>query len=161
MFSLLPTAYRGVAELGLISGVGMFIALFANLTVLPAILSLAPEALFRYFLHSIKKASRTPRRSDDARVNSRPLAGANWVPFGSMARPPGVRLLQQPSAPAKKLEPVSPAGKAGVLSRFMGRMDFFDIANRYAGLDSLRGFEVKARITREGRFHPESCRLIC
>ena len=73
-----------------------------------------------------------------------------------MARPPGVRLLQQPSAPAKKLEPVSPAGKAGVLSRFMGRMDFFDIANRYAGLDSLRGFEVKARITSEGRFHPES-----
>jgi len=41
-FSFLPTAYRGVSELGLIAGVGMFIALFANLTVLPAILSLAP-----------------------------------------------------------------------------------------------------------------------
>ncbi len=46
-FSFLPTDYRGVSELGLISGAGMFIALFANLTVLPAILTilpLAPEA---------------------------------------------------------------------------------------------------------------------
>ncbi|MDX1575780.1 MAG: MMPL family transporter, partial [Kiloniellales bacterium] len=41
-FSFLPTAYRGLAELGLISGVGMFIALFCNLTVLPALLSLLP-----------------------------------------------------------------------------------------------------------------------
>jgi len=41
-FSFLPTDYRGVSELGLISGVGMFIALFANLTVLPAFLTLLP-----------------------------------------------------------------------------------------------------------------------
>ncbi len=41
-FSFLPTDYRGVSELGLISGVGMFIALFANLTILPAILALLP-----------------------------------------------------------------------------------------------------------------------
>jgi hopanoid biosynthesis associated RND transporter like protein HpnN len=41
-FSFLPTAYRGLAELGLISGVGMFIALLCNLTVLPAMLSLLP-----------------------------------------------------------------------------------------------------------------------
>jgi hopanoid biosynthesis associated RND transporter like protein HpnN len=41
-FSFLPTAYRGVSELGLISGTGMFIALIANLTVLPAILTLLP-----------------------------------------------------------------------------------------------------------------------
>ena len=41
-FSFLPTDYRGVSELGLISGVGMFIALFANLTILPAILVLFP-----------------------------------------------------------------------------------------------------------------------
>jgi hopanoid biosynthesis associated RND transporter like protein HpnN len=42
--SFLPTAYRGLSELGLISGVGMFIALFANLTVLPAVLALLPPA---------------------------------------------------------------------------------------------------------------------
>ncbi|MBT3360142.1 MAG: MMPL family transporter [Rhodospirillales bacterium] len=41
-FSFLPTAYRGLAELGLIAGAGMFIALFSNLSVLPALISLAP-----------------------------------------------------------------------------------------------------------------------
>ena len=40
--SFLPTAYRGLAELGLIAGAGMFIALFSNMTVLPALISLSP-----------------------------------------------------------------------------------------------------------------------
>ncbi len=43
-YSFLPTDYLGLAELGLIAGSGMFIALFANLTVLPALLTLAPLA---------------------------------------------------------------------------------------------------------------------
>ncbi len=42
--SFLPTTYRGLSELGLISGAGMFIALFANLTVLPAALAIMPPA---------------------------------------------------------------------------------------------------------------------
>ena len=41
--SFLPTAYRGVSELGLISAAGMAIALFANLTVLPAMLTVLPK----------------------------------------------------------------------------------------------------------------------
>ena len=41
-FSFLPTAYLGVAELGLISGTGMFICLGVSVTVLPALLSLLP-----------------------------------------------------------------------------------------------------------------------
>lgn len=41
-FSFLPTAYLGLAELGVIAGAGMFIALFSNLTVLPALLALMP-----------------------------------------------------------------------------------------------------------------------
>ena len=41
-FAFLPTDYVGLAELGLIAGTGMFIALFANLTVLPALLTLMP-----------------------------------------------------------------------------------------------------------------------
>ncbi len=41
-FAFLPTAYRGLSELGLIAGGSMFIALFANLTVLPALLCLWP-----------------------------------------------------------------------------------------------------------------------
>jgi hopanoid biosynthesis associated RND transporter like protein HpnN len=44
-FSFIPTSYRGLAELGVIAGVSMFIALFANLTVLPALLALlAPRS---------------------------------------------------------------------------------------------------------------------
>lgn len=45
--SFLPTDYRGVSELGVISGVGMFIALFANLTVLPALIHLFPLTIAR------------------------------------------------------------------------------------------------------------------
>ncbi len=41
-FSFLPTDYLGLAELGTIAGTGMFIALFANLTLLPALLILLP-----------------------------------------------------------------------------------------------------------------------
>ena len=41
-FSFLPTAYRGFAELGLIAGGGMFMALLANLTFFPALLTLWP-----------------------------------------------------------------------------------------------------------------------
>ncbi len=43
-FSFLPTDYTGLAELGLIAGAGMFIAFFANITVLPALLALRPPA---------------------------------------------------------------------------------------------------------------------
>ncbi len=41
-YSFLPTNFAGLAELGLISGTSMFIALFANLTLLPALLTIFP-----------------------------------------------------------------------------------------------------------------------
>lgn len=41
-FSFSPTSYRGLAELGIIAGAGMFIALIANLTLLPALFTLMP-----------------------------------------------------------------------------------------------------------------------
>src|SRR6202035_5518658 len=37
--SFLPTDYRGVSELGRIAGVGMLIAYFTSITLLPALLS--------------------------------------------------------------------------------------------------------------------------
>ena len=43
-YVFIPTDYAGVSELGLIAGTGMFISLFANYTVLPALLSLWPLA---------------------------------------------------------------------------------------------------------------------
>ena len=42
-YSFLPTDYLGLAELGLIAGTGMFVALFANMTVLPALLTVMPS----------------------------------------------------------------------------------------------------------------------
>lgn len=41
-YAFLPTDYVGLAELGLIAGTGMFVALFANLTLLPALVSVLP-----------------------------------------------------------------------------------------------------------------------
>ena len=41
-FAFIPTAYTGVAELGWISGFGMFISFAITLTVIPALLSLLP-----------------------------------------------------------------------------------------------------------------------
>lgn len=46
--SFLPTDYRGVSELGVISGFGMFIALFLNLTLLPALLTVMPARTDRH-----------------------------------------------------------------------------------------------------------------
>lgn len=41
-FSFFPTKYRGLAELGVIAGAGMFIAFVGNVTLLPALLTLFP-----------------------------------------------------------------------------------------------------------------------
>lgn len=41
-FAFIPTDFTGIAELGLISGVGMFISLVVSLTLLPAFLALLP-----------------------------------------------------------------------------------------------------------------------
>jgi len=60
-FSFVFTDYSGLAELGKIAGMGMFVALFANLTVLPALVALMPP--------SKRPASRNE--------NSKPMNG--WV----------------------------------------------------------------------------------
>ncbi len=41
-YAFVPTDFSGIADLGLISGTGMFISLFATLSLLPALLSLSP-----------------------------------------------------------------------------------------------------------------------
>jgi len=41
-YAFIPTAYRGVAELGLIAGTGMFISLAVSVTLLPALLHVLP-----------------------------------------------------------------------------------------------------------------------
>ena len=42
-YVFVPTDYRAVAELGLISGTGMIVSLFCSLTVLPALLAVSPS----------------------------------------------------------------------------------------------------------------------
>lgn len=46
-YSVLPTDYNGIIDLGIIAGTSMFIALFATLTVLPALLALTRRSAFR------------------------------------------------------------------------------------------------------------------
>ncbi len=46
-FCFIPTSYRGVAELGIISGAGMFISLFITLLILPAFLCLRRPTAYR------------------------------------------------------------------------------------------------------------------
>ncbi|MCB2101076.1 MAG: MMPL family transporter [Rhodobacterales bacterium] len=50
-YAFLPTDYVGLAELGLIAGTGMFIALIANLTVLPALMTLMPPRVAHEAAH--------------------------------------------------------------------------------------------------------------
>jgi len=83
-FSFLPTDYRGLAELGLIAGVGMFIALFANITVLPALLTLRPL--------SPRPARRPPTRLGVRAGSSRAIAwGALALGVAAAALVPAAR----------------------------------------------------------------------
>jgi hypothetical protein len=43
-FAFMPTEFTGIAELGLISGAGMFISLIVNLTLLPALIWVLPSS---------------------------------------------------------------------------------------------------------------------
>ena len=55
-FSFLPTNYVGLAELGVIAGGGMFIALFANLTILPALLAILRPRVVQNSTESVSRA---------------------------------------------------------------------------------------------------------
>ena len=89
-FAFLPTDYRGLAEFGLISGGGMFIALFASLSVLPALLALLrPPAA--------KSASAASRLGIAARSYARPILwGAACLGVASAAAVPWLRFDLNP-----------------------------------------------------------------
>ncbi len=88
-FSFVPTAYVGLAELGVIAGVGMFIALFANLTVLPAILALVP---LRPRQERGGRETRTPRAARFTLRHAGAIAGGALVlGLAAAAVVPGVR----------------------------------------------------------------------
>ena len=78
-FAFLPTDYKGVAELGLITGVGLIIILFLTLTLLPALLTAVlhanPERLRTRELRFGEIPSRFIAR------NSRTIRAAAFVAF--------------------------------------------------------------------------------
>ncbi len=76
-FAFLPTSYRGLSELGLIAGAGMFIALFANLTLLPALLRLLPAGAGALHLGAVAAAS--VKLQHRAAVHARGLVGLGVV----------------------------------------------------------------------------------
>ena len=72
----LPTDYRGVAELGLISGAGVLLSLLSTFTVLPALLAVgAPE----------RPASPAPALPWVARLRHLPLAYARPIRLAALA----------------------------------------------------------------------------
>ncbi|MCH9639252.1 MAG: MMPL family transporter [Betaproteobacteria bacterium] len=64
-YAFMPTAYRGVAELGLISGTGMIISLLVTLTLVPALQRFFPTRIRKSTIsvQSINKVLDLPRRS--------------------------------------------------------------------------------------------------
>jgi hopanoid biosynthesis associated RND transporter like protein HpnN len=57
-FAFIPTDFLGIAELGLISGAGMFISLTVSLTLLPALITLMPPDPLSVRLSSLTAFSR-------------------------------------------------------------------------------------------------------
>ncbi|MBK7365344.1 MAG: MMPL family transporter [Nitrosomonas sp.] len=50
-YAFIPTTFRGIAELGIISGTGMFISLFITLTVVPALQRFLPSKVQYHVQH--------------------------------------------------------------------------------------------------------------
>lgn len=101
-YAFLPTDYRGLAELGLIAGSGMFIALFANLTLLPALLALMP----------LSSTTRPPRHTRQWRaITDRPrtvVLGALVIGLGAAMLLPQARFDFDPlSLKDRKTESVA------------------------------------------------------
>ena len=93
-FAFIPTDFSGVAELGLISGGGMFIGLAATLTLLPALFS-----VLRFDLPPAAAAAAPARRSPLAFFTAHAKAvgiGALIAAAGAAALLPQVRFDQNP-----------------------------------------------------------------
>jgi hopanoid biosynthesis associated RND transporter like protein HpnN len=81
-YSFVPTPYSGVAELGLISGTGMFISFFATITLLPILLIIfRTKAKRGLALKSGKTLSSLPYRHPKAIVTAAILLGLASIPL--------------------------------------------------------------------------------
>lgn len=77
-FAFIPTSFKGVSELGLISGGGIIISLFTTLTLLPALLSLSkiktPTLFERTEFKSTKKEASTTVTTKTSIINDPKLS---------------------------------------------------------------------------------------
>lgn len=94
-YAFVPTDFRGVAELGLIAGTGIALSLVFSLTLLPAILELAParvrEAMGRKRLVALPDIGRLPARHPRAvRI------GAAAAALGALVLVPGAHFDHNP-----------------------------------------------------------------
>jgi uncharacterized protein len=89
-FAFYPTTFKGVAELGLISGTGMWIALFLSVSLLPVLLTLWPYDPSRHARpwRAVALAPRLPPRAV--------IAGAVLLAAGSLALLPRARFDSNP-----------------------------------------------------------------
>lgn len=86
-YSFVPTSYAGIVDLGIISGTSMFIALLANLTVLPALLTLMTVRHRAPGQHRTVPFARLPvERHARAIVVGAVLLGALCVPLVLQSR---------------------------------------------------------------------------
>ncbi|GAC1612572.1 MAG: MMPL family transporter [Novosphingobium sp.] len=103
--AFLPTAYIGIAELGVIAGIGMVIAFVASVTLLPALVILAPPAMPQ---REVGFAALAPADRWLARSRSRVLWGFALSMVVSIALLPLVVFdfnplhLRDPDAPAMR-----------------------------------------------------------
>jgi uncharacterized protein len=154
--AFVPTDFRGVAELGLIAGVGMLIAFVCTMTFLPAAIS-----LFRPQGEGAEVGFRWAARLDEV-VRRRP-----WpllAPFGILAAL-GVALLPHVSFDADPLHTKDPSGEAMRTLNDLGDSRLtnpftIDILARdsraAAGLaDRLRGLPVVSEVLSINSFVPE------
>jgi len=82
-FAFVPTSFKGVSELGLISGAGIIISLFTTLTLLPALLSLKKINTPRLF-ESRKKPASTGDNARKSIINDPKLSKRIIIIFASV-----------------------------------------------------------------------------
>jgi len=81
-YSFVPTPYSGVAELGLISGTGMFLSFFATITVLPMLFIILRTGSKRGLTMSLGETiSSLPYKHPKTIIAAAILAGIASVPF--------------------------------------------------------------------------------
>jgi hopanoid biosynthesis associated RND transporter like protein HpnN len=153
--AFVPTDFRGVAELGLIAGVGMLIAFFCTMTFLPAAIS-----VFRPHGESAEVGFRWAAPLDEVvRRHSRPLLAL----FGTLAAL-GVFLLPRLGFDADPLHTKDPSGEAMQTLRDLGdsrltnpfTIDILAGNAAAAGVlaDRLRGLPVVTEVLSINSFVP-------